>query len=153
MNEHNGGDHVTWRDLDAMGLVREREIDRRFKENERAIETAKIGADEARTIARQGVRDHDEEKNNLLAQINKERAEFARIDDVERLVEKAALALEGEIGKLRTAQNGIEKDVRDLQNKSNTTAGRDLGKWAVFVSLGLLALSFLFNVSIKVIFG
>lgn len=156
-SEHNNGsDHVTWRDLVRAleDVVHHREIDRRLADADRLRVAAEESVTEARQLARAQVLRHDEEKNNLLAQINTERAAFAKHDEVEQLLEKLSTDLTGRIKTLetkvetdlatiRTTSRQTEGDVRTLQSADTTVKGiekgRDLGIYgALFTLLGIV---------------
>jgi predicted metal-dependent peptidase len=154
MTEHNGGtDHVTWRDLDrrTAELVTHREIDDRLKAMDQLRSEAARSVEDARTIAREQVLKHDEEKNNILAQAQRDRAEFVNRNDSDRAIEKASLewhsALERAVAAMKadTEANSalirnMTTQIRSLENAETKAAGSDKGNLALIVSIGIALL-------------
>lgn len=167
MNEHNGGtDHVTWRDLDrrTAELVSHREIDNRLNDLDRLRIQAEAAVEQARQIAREQVLKHDEEKNNLLSQINRERADFTTKIEAERAIEKASLELHGvidrglverknEIEVLATTVRAQTVSIRSLENADTTQRGKDRGNLSLYVAILAVIIAIAGNVGIKVLLG
>lgn len=164
MSEHASGSYVTWRDLETLGVVRQREIDLRLREMERALTLAKSAADEANHVAREGVLKHDEDKNNLLEQMANERAHYATKDELSRQLEAVALEfhglLEKEVASLRgdTSRLGVTvstsgQSISNLQQSSSKREGRELGLWGAAIAAVAVALSLIGNAVLKLVFS
>ena len=127
--DQHGNGSVHWRDLIA---ERERiyvEIDRRMTEHLRLHAQEDAASSKALELAREGVLKHDQEKNDLLGTMARDRGEFARKDELTREAEKLALSTNSEMEKLSTRLESLEK-------AANIARGKDLGLLGLAGTLG-----------------